>query len=83
MKESICNLVPVDRLIGAPEVFPNVDLLRKYSEKANKKNRSYKNLTILSYNVCNLNRQTLRAKQYLLFHVLLLCTFQILILLNV
>lgn len=37
MKESICNLVPVDRLIGAPEVFPNVDLLRKYSEKANKK----------------------------------------------
>ena len=48
MKESICNLVLVDRLIGIPEVFPNVDLMKVFSEiqKKVKKNKCF-NLTPL------------------------------------
>ena len=48
MKESICNLVLVDRLIGIPEMFPNVDLMKVFSEiqKKVKKNKCF-NLTPL------------------------------------
>lgn len=49
MKESICNLVLVDRLIGKPEVFPNVDLMKVFGEihKKVKKNKCF-NLTHLA-----------------------------------
>lgn len=49
MKESICNLVLVDRLIGIPEVFPNVDLMKVFGEihKNVEKNKCF-NLTPLA-----------------------------------